>query len=52
MEDILEETKLWGERQVRRISVIHVRDHAKLNENGCSRDRDCEKILAALRSKV
>lgn len=30
VEDGSEESKLWGERQVRRISVMHVRDHEDL----------------------
>lgn len=52
MEDGSEESKLWGERQVRRISVMHVRDHADLDENGSSRDGYCENILATFRSKI
>lgn len=52
MEDGSEESKMCGERQVRRISVTRMRDHEDLNENGSSRDGYCDKILATFRSKV
>lgn len=37
MEDGSEESKLWEERQVRKISVIQERAREDFNENGSSR---------------
>lgn len=51
MEDESEESKLWGERQVRRISVMHGRDHENLNKNGSSTDRYCEKNFSDIKIK-
>lgn len=51
MEDESEESKPWGERQVRRISVMHGRDHENLNKNGSSTDRYCEKNSSNIKIK-
>lgn len=52
MEDGSEERKMWGDRQVRRISAMRMRDREDLNENGSSRDGYCDKILETFISKV